>query len=511
MALLSLLPSDALRPQTLALAILAIIALTLLRATLFALLSPQRSVPGPLLARFSRLWYLAQILRADFHTTNIALHARHGRIVRVAPNWFSIDDPAAIRTIYGHGTRFVKAPWYVASGDPDAHTDDIFSGRDPELHRLNRRKVASLYSMSMLLKMEEAVDATVRVMHARLREMARHAEPVNLQRWMQCYALDTIGLITLNKRFGMLDAGEDALGLIALTRSLFAYAAPVGVYPGVHAPLLRFLKRFRSHGRFVITAFSEAQIRKRREEIGKGKERVQGGDDFLAKILALHDADPTTFTWDDVINTINANVAAGSDTTSISLAAVLGGLAGNPDALAKLRAELDAAARTGAIADPITFAQAQTLPYLQAVVQEGLRVHPAVGLPLWRVVPRGGAELCGRFFKEGDVVGVNPWVAHANKAVFGPDAHLFRPERWLLCEKEQRQKMDRYSLEFGHGSRTCIGKNISLMEMLKLVPQIVRRFDVELVQRPGGEGVRLCNQWFVYQEDMMVRVSERGK
>lgn len=70
-------------------------------------------------------------------------------------------------------------------------------------------------------------------------------------------------------------------------------------------------------------------------------------------------------------------------------------------------------------------------------------MHPATGLPLGRVVPDGGATICGRFFPAGTVVGVNSWVAHANKDVFGQDAQVFRPERWLV-EKEEYARMDRY-------------------------------------------------------------------
>jgi cytochrome P450 len=58
-------------------------------------------------------------------------------------------------------------------------------------------------------------------------------------------------------------------------------------------------------------------------------------------------------------------------------------------------------------------------------------MHPATGLPLARVVPKEGALIAGRHFPAGTVVGVNAWVAHRNTEMFGPDADVFRPERWL--------------------------------------------------------------------------------
>ena len=69
------------------------------------------------------------------------------------------------------------------------------------------------------------------------------------------------------------------------------------------------------------------------------------------------------------------------------------------------------------------------------------------------------------------VVGINSWVAHRNSHVFGADVDKFIPERWLV-DDEQYKRMDRYFMAFGMGSRICIGKNISLMEMAKIIPQL---------------------------------------
>jgi len=62
-------------------------------------------------------------------------------------------------------------------------------------------------------------------------------------------------------------------------------------------------------------------------------------------------------------------------------------------------------------------------------------------------------------------VGMNAHVVHRDKGVFGEDADLFRPERWLESEARNKE-MEKYLLTFGAGSRTCVGKNISLMVRL---------------------------------------------
>jgi len=81
---------------------------------------------------------------------------------------------------------------------------------------------------------------------------------------------------------------------------------------------------------------------------------------------------------------------------------------------------------------------------------------------------------------EGTITGVNPWVVSSDRKVYGIDAEAYRPERWLEANPAEMKLMERNFLAFGSGARTCLGKNISLLEMSKLVPQLLRHFHVEL-------------------------------
>lgn len=126
-----------------------------------------------------------------------------------------------------------------------------------------------------------------------------------------------------------------------------------------------------------------------------------------------------------------------------------------------------------------------------------------------RVIPEGGLTLAGRYFPAGTVVGINPWVSNFNPSVFGPDAALFRPERWVQSSDEQMTKMNEYFLTFGKGPRTCIGKNISFLELNKLIPELVLSFDFEMA---GGNEAdwTIVNDWFVKQKDFRVKVHKRS-
>jgi len=76
-------------------------------------------------------------------------------------------------------------------------------------------------------------------------------------------------------------------------------------------------------------------------------------------------------------------------------------------------------------------------------MKEAMRLNPGVSFPLERIVPEGGAELCGQRLRESTIVGINPVVVHHDKDVFGEDAAQFRPERWLEANEEQLKLMDR--------------------------------------------------------------------
>ena len=153
---------------------------------------------------------------------------------------------------------------------------------------------------------------------------------------------------------------------------------------------------------------------------------------------------------------------AGSDTTAIALRAIFYYLLKNPQYYARLRQEIDEAEAKGLFSDSVTYAQARALPFFQAVVSEALRLCPSVALCMPRYPPKGGATVCGEYFPETVQVGCNPWTIHINKEIYGQDAEIFNPDRWLVSE-ERNKEMEKYSLTFGAGSRTCVGKNISLM------------------------------------------------
>lgn len=207
----------------------------------------------------------------------------------------------------------------------------------------------------------------------------------------------------------------------------------------------------------------------------------------MARFFEARGAHPAIVDDAQVFSYVVTNVFAGSDTTAISLRAVIYYVLKHPRCYEKMMLELDGARRAGRLAGCATWRQSQELVYFDAVVKEALRLHPAVGMLLERVVPEGGGLTLasGEVMRPGTIVGASPWVVHRDERIFGEEPDRFVPERWFQGEKESKnqwearlQRMTRANLTFGMGPRTCIGKNISLLEIYKLLPSLFLRYEV---------------------------------
>ena len=234
---------------------------------------------------------------------------------------------------------------------------------------------------------------------------------------------------------------------------------------------------------FPVATFAQERMKERLMEMeAQGIEKGMEKPDLLSMFLKAQNDRPEFMTDHRVLTMAISMAFAGSETTAISLAAVFYYLLRNPRCYEKLMQELDEAVEEGRVADTptgtVTWTESQQLPYLDACIKEAFRMHPAAGLPLERITPPQGIEIDGHFIPGGTVVGCNAWVIHKREDVFGSHVDSYVPERWLDVGKDQLREMNGTLFQFGAGSRTCIGKNISLLEMYKLIPAFLRRFEV---------------------------------
>lgn len=316
----------------------------------------------------------------------------------------------------------MQSSWYLPWGHPSAR--NLFNELDVKEHLDARRKVSNVYSMSTMVSYEPYVDECTSVLCQRLDEFAAKssAEAVNMAHWFQCYAFDVIGKITVStqssyrsvkvsetvsiqfsKRFGYLDAGEDINSLMKILEFTAWLFSVIAVFPSIFPLVFKLMtsmgNRKDPKGPAFLAVFAQRQIQEKRDKVDE--QESEGPEDFVSKFLRKQKERPDSFTDADIRVHTGANIVAGSDTTGITLSAILYHLVQRPEAMQRLTDELDAAAASGSISNPITFKEAQSLPYLQAVIKESLRIHSATGFTMPRVVPKGGRVLLGRHFPEG--------------------------------------------------------------------------------------------------------------
>jgi cytochrome P450 len=291
------------------------------------------------------------------------------------------------------------------------------------------------------MQYEPFVENCLKLLLQRLHELSASGQPVEMSDWLQYYAFDVIGEITFSTRLGFLEKGEDQNGLIYAIHGSLKYTNTLGLYHWLHPYAWKLVSLVQSNGeRFIIDFIGKsiADHKASPKEINN-----DGPLSFVQRWLNVEEHDSDKMSMREIMIGAGQNIGAGSDTTAASMSAIVFHLCKNPDVLSKLREEMDEAREKGELSEIVKYQEAVRLPYLQAVIKEALRLQPVASFPLPRMVPKGGAVLSGRHFPEGTTVGINPFVAHRNKAVFGDDAESFRPERWLVGNDELRE-MDRY-------------------------------------------------------------------
>ncbi|KIX01924.1 uncharacterized protein Z518_07863 [Rhinocladiella mackenziei CBS 650.93] len=492
-----------------------------------------QSIRGPPAARLTNLYRLLLVYHRNPHEKHLELHKRYGNLVRLGPNCVSVTgSPSYIPQIYGIGKGLVKSDFYscfqnIVNGRRAA---SLVAMTDETEHAKSKRLIAHAYSLSTLVEYEELVDRTTDVFLHTLEERyaARHSQSqvLDLGRYLQFFAFDVIGELTFSRRLGFIESGVDVDGIIDAIGANFSYFSVLGQMPWLDEVVLGknplYVQYFRKSVSSPILQFAQGLLKERLRDLEQGgmeeeKEQSLNRPDFLSRFLKVRKEEAggdDALTDGQILSYLFMNINAGSDTIASTLRAILYHLFKNPVSLSTLMNELDSAVEHGQISRPSpTWSETQqNLPYLCAVVKEGLRVNPALSLPLERIVPKEGLNLrhddgSQTYLPHGTVVGINPWVFHRCPRVFGADAEEWNPSRWLTEQERQTKSMEHSLLAFGAGKRSCLGKNIAMLELHKLIPALFLKFKIEL-DDPRKDW-KVSNAWVLNQTGLDVRLSLR--
>ncbi|KAI1342698.1 benzoate 4-monooxygenase cytochrome P450 [Xylariaceae sp. FL0016] len=464
-------------------------------------------IPGPFVASFSNLWKIAAVYHDDMPGWNAAAHKKYGPVVRIGPNHVSFESPEAFQTIHATRQAFFKSDFYevgapIHGGSP---LENLFSLRDPSHHAALRRNIGGLYTKTIVKDFEPHVDTSIDLFIKQLAQRTQNG-PVRLDMstWLHYFAYDCLCEVNVSKKFGMLERGGDVENAIGSADQIFYF---VGI--ATQAPILQSLLNFvRS---LVPAEEAEPALRFALQEVDARRKAVshESPTDMLGKFLDLHSEQPDRVSVRELTAAIFINLTAGHDVLAITLRAIWYYLARNERVLNKLREEIKLACSDLSPGSQLPFSEASKLPYLNAVIQETLRVHPNTGTIIERKAPPSGVTIDGYYVPGGTIVGVNAWVLHANKEIYGEDADQFRPERWLEASDEKRLKMSQCLFSFGAGMHTCIGKNIAILMITKLVVEFYRRYDATLAN--PGKGWEVHGSWVTKQTGMVMNISRLPK
>jgi cytochrome P450 len=293
---------------------------------------------------------------------------------------------------------------------------------------------------------------------------------VNFDEWFNMMAFDIMGEVTFSKQFGFLEQGRDIGNAIANTRALGIYVAIMGHFWWAHDYLLAnpLIGYFNLQPTMHIfdTCLAAVDARSKNDKVRK---------DMIEQWMDMRKKYPDRMEEKEILAAAVANIGAGADTVSATLQALFYNLLKNPDALIKLREEVDGAD----LADVPTHEETQKLPFMQACIKEALRIHTPVAFGLPRVTPRNGVTVCGRYFEEGVILSVNPWVIHRRPEIFGDDADVFSPDRWM--DPIRCREMEKHLIAFGAGYGQCPGRHLAHMELSKTTAILVRDYEIRQV------------------------------
>ncbi|KDE09272.1 hypothetical protein MVLG_00590 [Microbotryum lychnidis-dioicae p1A1 Lamole] len=459
--------------------------------------------PGPVLAKFSRLWLA---IKSRFGVRSLSvheLHMKHGKFVRIGPNEVSIADPAALPIVYGHGTGSLKSDFYSAFV---AVRTGLFNTRDRQEHTRKRKIVAHTFSQKSVQEFEPYIAETVRLLLKKWDELCDRAKNgasggalkgyavIETLDWYNALAFDTIGDLAFGSPFGMLE--RDAADIVAITRedgSVFhapavkilnergEFSATQGALPPFIRPYTKYFDPWFARGLASVNNLSGIA----RHRVGKRLEEGSGDrKDILAHLLAARDGEGKKMPRDELTAEALTQLIAGSDTTSNSSCAIMYYIVKNPRVHKKLQAELDEAFGAGGMDGVLDYADVKALPYLQACINEALRRHSTSGMGLPRLMTQE-TEVCGEVFKAGTILSVPSYTIHHLNEVWG-DPWEYRPERWL--EQGGKDLETKCLNIFSFGPRSCVGRNVAMMELLIFVATFVYRYDFKLAE---GENQQL--------------------
>ncbi|KAJ3525891.1 hypothetical protein NM208_g11442 [Fusarium decemcellulare] len=411
--------------------------------------SPLASLPGPKLGLLTS-WQLKYHELHGNRTRYVhQMHQKYGNVVRVAPNEVVFSSLEAMKEIYlSKGSGFDKTSFYDLFSQFGLKT--MFSTLAKGPHSKRRRVIADRYANTNIVrdKSLHGIEERSKNFIKRCTEAPRQELDVYI--FLHCYAFDCVthhlfhpyGSNSILKQSDE-EVMREAVFDSSLVRRLFNYYNPT---------LASLLGKLGFFGK-------SRDIPRSRNLILNGAAGAEVAEFTL--VSRMRD-EKFGLGHLDIASECMDHMLAGIETTGGALCFLMWQISqpGYEAIQERLRDEFKAN-------EGMPFEQ---LPYLEAIVKEGLRVFPSIPMSLPRCVPPEGAEVDGHWLPGGTIVSCQPYSMHRMDETVFPEPDAFKPERWL--EEKGSAERNRLFFAFSNGGRACIGRHLAIAEMKTLLRDI---------------------------------------
>ncbi|KAF9001083.1 high nitrogen upregulated cytochrome P450 monooxygenase 2 [Cyathus striatus] len=429
---------------------------------------PLSKYPGPTLAKFTKFWGVYQNHTGKLHVTVLNLHRRYGSVVRIGPNELSITDVDAVQPVLGlNGMN--KGPMW--EGRRTSNTNEsLISIRDAKLHQHRRKYWSKGLNVASVKEYQPTLKIRVDELVSHLKNKALEKAPVNLAEWMSYFAYDFMGDMGFGAGFGLMQNGDPNNLWKIMENGIGQHV------PWMSSMMLRL--PWVVKGLVNLRKFAIEQTKKR---IERGSAHSYAGD-LSSHLLGEVESSLSSLSRADYVLDAMLVIVAGSDTTAITLSSIFFHLASNPEIMNKLREEVEEYyPGIEGVLPSEDMSRLADMPLLNGVINEALRLTPAVPTSLQRFVDEGtGGKLVGStYIPGGTAVSIPPFSIHRDRRYFSPDPDHFMPERWFNKDPSIETNHEAF-IPFSTGPMNCAGRLLAQLELRVVVSSLVRELDIVL-------------------------------
>lgn len=260
--------------------------------------------------------------------------------------------------------------------------------------------------------------------------------------------------------------------MVVLQFRAILIGASLNYYPMLKALVVAITPSSAMWGLRMVLSTTEEKVKVR---LNKKTERP----DFISYILSHNDTSPSSkISEEEMIANSMALIVAGSESLTAALCATINILLTHLEEHAILKREIRSTFKSE---ENITAQSTKSLPYLHAVLQEGMRLCPPFADNMRRAVPKGDAMIAGYALPEGVTVGVLCFSMFRSASNFvHPDEFL--PDRWLQGKVNVQYSKDKHEAyrPFSAGPHGCLGQQLAWVELRLILTRLIWNFEMEI-------------------------------